>query len=112
MKNNNILGTWQLISANLQIQNDTIPLFGKNPSGSLIFTEEMRFNVVLNDLDVPKFSSEDRSQGTCEELRAATKGALALYGTYKVDENGLRLSTCYWLIFPQLEWIGPEHPGT
>ena len=88
MKNNNILGTWQLISANLQIQNDTIPLFGKNPSGSLIFTEEMRFNVVLNDLDVPKFSSEDRSQGTCEELRAATKGALALYGTYTVDENG------------------------
>lgn len=88
MRDNNITGTWELVSAHLQIQKDTLPLFGENPSGSLIFTENMRFNVVLHDLDVPKFSTEDRSQGTCEELRAATKGALALYGTYTVDEHG------------------------
>ncbi|MBW8244896.1 lipocalin-like domain-containing protein [Muricauda oceani] len=88
MENNNIKGTWELVSADLVLDKDTVPLFGQNPSGSLIFTEEMRFSVVLNDLDVPKFGTEDRSKGTCEELRAATAGTLALYGTYTVDAHG------------------------
>lgn len=88
MRNNKIAGTYELVSAKIQLEHNTIPLFGENPSGSLIFTENMRFNVVLNDLDVPKFSTEDRSQGSFEELRAATIGALALYGTYTLDESG------------------------
>ena len=86
--NNKIVGTWILVSAVLETDNNCLPLFGKNPEGSLIFTKEMRFNVILNDPNVPKFSTEDRSQGTYEELKVATTGALALYGTYKVDEQG------------------------
>ncbi|WP_268225849.1 lipocalin-like domain-containing protein [Sinomicrobium oceani] len=88
MENNRIKGAWELVSGNLHLENDTLPLFGKKPSGSLIFTENMRFNVILNDMDVPAFHTEDRSQGTCEELRAAVTGSLALYGTYAVDGNG------------------------
>ncbi|WP_168197002.1 lipocalin-like domain-containing protein [Flavobacterium alkalisoli] len=88
MKNNNLEEAYKLLSAKLQIQNTATPLFGENPGGLLIFTENMRFNVVLHDLDVPKFRTEDRSLGSCEELKAAVKGALALYGTYSVDEHG------------------------
>jgi Lipocalin-like domain len=88
MEQNKIVGTWELISAKLYINGDAFPLFGNNPSGSLVFTNDMRFNVILNDQDVPKFNNEDRSQGTYEELLAATKGSLGLYGTYTVDEYG------------------------
>ena len=69
MKDNNLMGTWELVAAHLQKQNDTVPLFGENPSGCLIFTGNMLFSAVLYDRDVPKFNTEDRGQGTCEELR-------------------------------------------
>lgn len=85
---NKIAGTWELISAELHLNKDAFPLFGNNPSGSLVFTNNMRFNVIINDRDVPKFNNDDRSKGTYEELVAATQGALALYGTYTVDESG------------------------
>ena len=48
----------------------------------------MRFAVVINDPGVSHFASSDRSKGTDAENKAAVAGALALYGTYHVDNEG------------------------
>lgn len=63
-------------------------MYGPRPSGQLIFTQDLHFAVVINDTDVPRFASSNRSEGTAAENKAAVAGALTLYGTYTVDELG------------------------
>jgi hypothetical protein len=85
---NAVVGTWEIVSAKANLNGASRDLFGTRPSGQLVFTKEMRFAVVINDPGVPRFASEERTRGTAEEYRAATAGALALYGTYTVDAGG------------------------
>ncbi|MBA3915280.1 MAG: lipocalin-like domain-containing protein [Acidobacteriales bacterium] len=85
---NRIAGTWAMVSAKSDPKGANRNLFGPNPSGQLIFTQDLRFTVVINNPTVPRFASSDRSKGTDAENKAAVAGALALYGTYVVDAEG------------------------
>ena len=88
MRKNNVAGIWRLTSAYMDDHGTRINVFGFHPSGMLIFTEDLHFIVVINNPDIPKFVSGDRSNGTPEEYKTAVVNSLGVYGTYTIDENG------------------------
>jgi hypothetical protein len=88
MKKNNVAGNWKLISAYMNNHGTRINVLGSNPAGMLVFTEDLHFIIVLNNPDIPKFVSGDRSNGTPEEYKTAVVNSLGVYGTYTIDENG------------------------
>ncbi len=88
MKKNNVVGTWNLISAYMDNHGKRLDILGSHPSGMVIFTEDLRFIIVINNPDIPRFVSGDRLKGTPEEYKAAVTNSLGVYGTYTIDENG------------------------
>ena len=88
MKKNNVAGCWNLISGYLDNHGSRIDILGAHPSGMLILTEDLHFMVIVNNPDIPKFVSGDRSNGTPEEYKTAVTNSLGAYGTYTIDENG------------------------
>jgi hypothetical protein len=88
MKKNNVVGSWNLISAYMDTHGNRLDILGSHPSGMVIFTEDLHFIVVLNNPDIPKFVSGDRLKGTPEEYKTAVANSLGVYGTYTIDETG------------------------
>ena len=88
MKKNNVAGCWNLVSGYLDNHGQRIDILGAHPSGMLILTEDLHFMVIVNNPDIPKFASGDRSKGTPEEYKTAVTNSLGVYGTYTIDENG------------------------
>jgi hypothetical protein len=85
---NKVLGTWRMITAQLDPESRNVPAYGSKPESLLVFTEDMHVMEVLTDSTVPKFASKARGQGTPEENQAAIAGSIGWFGTYTVDENG------------------------
>jgi len=88
MKKNNVAGCWKLVSGYLENHGKRLDILGPHPGGMVIFTEDLHFIVVVNNPDIPKFVSGDRSNGTAEEYKTAVTSSLGVYGTYTIDENG------------------------
>ncbi|MFD0795427.1 lipocalin-like domain-containing protein [Mucilaginibacter litoreus] len=90
MKNgkNNVAGTWLMVSAQFDPGGKNVPIYGPNAKGLLIFTEDLYFTDIITDLDIPKFASNDRLNGTPEEYEAVATRSFGVYGTYTVDEEG------------------------
>jgi hypothetical protein len=88
MKKNKVAGCWNLISAFMDNHGKRLDMLGSNPGGMLILTEDFHFTVIINNPDIPKFISGDRSNGTAEEYKTAVINSLGVYGTYTIDENG------------------------
>ena len=86
---NEVVGTWQMISATIERDGTSEPAYGERPSGLLTFTPEMRYVEVLTDSTLPAFASDARGEGTDAENRAAMAGTIGMFGTYTVDENGV-----------------------
>ncbi|MBW4594145.1 MAG: lipocalin-like domain-containing protein [Brasilonema angustatum HA4187-MV1] len=85
---NKVVGTWRMVSAEIEKPSGNEPAYGKHPSGLLIFAPDMHYVEVLTDGDVPRFKSDVRGQGTDEENRIAMAKNIGMFGTYTVDENG------------------------
>jgi len=85
---NKVVGTWRLVSAQLDPQGLNSPLYGPEPSGILIFTADYHFAVIVHNPQVPAFAGGSPGQGTAAENQATVAGSLGLYGTYQVDEQG------------------------
>ncbi len=85
---NQVLGTWRLISAQIDPEGRNLPAYGERPNGLLTFTPDMHFVIVLTDASTPKFASNVRGEGTDAENRAAMARSIGFFGTYTVDENG------------------------
>ncbi|MGF6181911.1 hypothetical protein ABIB42_002938 [Massilia sp. UYP32] len=86
---NQILGTWRMVTAQIDPDSKNLPAYGSKPNGLLVFTEDMHFIEVLTDATIPKFASDVRGQGTAEENRAAMAGNIGFFGTYTVDKEGV-----------------------
>ena len=80
-----LVGTWTFISSNSKLA-DGSPVWGANPKGLLIFTDNGRYATNLVRADVPKFAAKNRLQGTPDENKAAVHGSVANFGTYTVNE--------------------------
>lgn len=85
---NQVLGTWSMVSAQVDPQGRNLPAYGAHPNGLLSFTADMHYVEVLTDADIPRFASNVRGEGTDEENRAAMAGSIGFFGTYTVDANG------------------------
>ncbi len=85
---NQVANTWRIVSAQAERDGKITEPYGPNPSGFLIFTEDLNFAETITDPDVPKFASNNHATGTDIENRAAMNGSLGNSGTYTVDEQG------------------------
>ncbi len=85
---NKLVGTWRMVSAQIDPQGANTVASGPNPNGWLVFTKELTFVEVLTDPRVPKFASNVRGKGTDDENRAAMAGSIGFFGRYTVDESG------------------------
>jgi hypothetical protein len=85
---NKLLGTWRMVSAQLDPDGRNLPAYGPAPSSLLVFTADMHVIEVMTDSTIPKFASTARGHGTAEENQAAMAGSIGWFGSYTVDENG------------------------
>jgi hypothetical protein len=77
-----LVGTWTLSSAEL---------YGTNPKGSYMFDSNGRFSAMLMRNDLPKYTSNSRTQGTPAEYKGTVDGSIAYFGTYSVNGTDVDL---------------------
>ena len=80
-----LVGTWTFVSSTSKAA-DGSPLWGSDPKGLVIFTDNGRYSTHLLRGDRPKFASKSRLQGTPDENKAAVHGGISSFGTYTVNE--------------------------
>jgi hypothetical protein len=100
-----IVGTWTLVS----VKGPGFAPFSAAPKGFLIFTANGRFSSFFMRPDVPKYASNNRTQGTTGEYKATVEGSLAYFGTYSVTGTNLNLHI-EGSTFPN--WIGVDQKRT
>ena len=77
-----LIGTWTLVSTDA---------YGPNPTGSYMFDANGRFSAILMRNDLPKYTSNNRTQGTPAEYKATVDGSLGYFGTWSVSGTDLNL---------------------
>lgn len=85
---NQVVGTWRMVSATIDQDGERRPVYGERPNSILIFTQDMHFAAVMTNADTPRFASDARGQGTDDENRSAMANSIGFFGTYTVDETG------------------------
>src|SRR5258708_496478 len=75
-----LVGAWTLTTADA---------FGPAPKGSIIFEANGRFSAILMRAELPKYTSNNRTQGTPAENKTTVEGSLAYFGTYSVSGTDL-----------------------
>ena len=80
-----LVGTWMFVSTTVKLE-DGSPVYGSNPKGLLIITENGFYSTHIVRADIPKFATKNRLQGTPEENKAAVHGSIASWGRYTVNE--------------------------
>jgi Lipocalin-like domain len=65
-----LVGTWTFVSSTTKLP-DGSPVWGSNPKGLVIFTENGRYSSHVMRTDRPKFAANSRAKGTPEENKAA-----------------------------------------
>jgi hypothetical protein len=86
-----LVGTWTLVSAVVQLGDTKMDVFGPDPSGTLVFDSNGRYALIFLRRDLPKIASNNRLSQTADESRTIAKGSIAHFGTYSVDETGKAL---------------------
>src|SRR5260370_37886042 len=66
--------------------------FGANPKAMMILDAGGNYTQILVRPDLPKYSSNDRTQGMPEEHAATVRGSVANFGTWSVDEAARTLT--------------------
>ena len=77
-----LVGSWTLVSTDA---------YGPNPKGSYMFDANGRFSVILMRTELPKYASNNRTQGTAAEYKGTVDGSIAYFGTYSVSGTELNL---------------------
>jgi hypothetical protein len=82
-----LVGAWMIVRCEVVQPGGTKgPLvFGSNPLGQFIFTENGRFAFQIA-AEVPKFASGDDKKTTPEENKAVVEGSIAYFGAYTVTD--------------------------
>ena len=83
---------------------DGTDLWGRDPIGLLILTNNGLFSSQIMRSDRPKFASNSRVKGTPEENKAVVHGSISNFGTYTVDDAEKTIT--FWYLgstFPNRE---------
>ena len=84
--NDEFIGTWSLESIRyVRPDGSVIEPFGANAKGLLVF-DGTHFSTQAIAADLPRFKSNNRMIGTLKEYEAISRGVVAYFGTYTVDE--------------------------
>ena len=78
-------------NTNVRQDGSKADIFGANPKGLYVFTNNGHFAIVNVRPDLPKFASNNRNEGTPDENKAIVQGSIALFGTYSVGDKVLTL---------------------
>jgi Lipocalin-like domain len=82
-----LVGTWTLVSVDVVLPDGTKrQLFGPNPKGIAIYTNDGYFSLIQMHTDLPKLASSNHATATPEEAKAVVAGSIAYFGRYSVDE--------------------------
>ena len=126
---NDLVGAWTLVSdENLRSDGSRVQVMGPDPQGLVIFLADGRYSLQILRSGRPKFSSNNRMDGTPEENRAAVQGANPHWGRYSVNEadrtilfkiehaffpnwEGTEQKRPFTLIGDQLTWIAEASTG-
>ena len=95
-----LVGAWTLVTADA---------FGANPKGVVIFSADGRMAAMLMRADLPRYASNNRSQGTAAENKATVDGMISYFGTYSFNGKELTFHID-GSSFPN--WIGAEQKRT
>jgi len=79
-----IVGTWAVVSQYLEQNGQKVAIFGKNPNGIITFDMNGYFVGVIQSDQLPKIASNNRLVATDSENRDILKGSLAYFGKYMV----------------------------
>jgi Lipocalin-like domain len=79
-----IQGTWILVSCVNEQDGKKVDVFGPNPRGSLILTPDGRYSQIIMRASLPKFASNSRMKGTAQENEAVVQGTHVYFGRYTV----------------------------
>jgi hypothetical protein len=80
-----LVGTWTFVTSTAKLA-DGSPLFGSNPKGQLTLDANGRYSNIAVRSDLAKYASNNRLQTSPAEDKATVQGAIALFGTYTVNE--------------------------
>jgi hypothetical protein len=81
-----LVGTWQLVSIQLEFPDKKIDLFGPGAKGQQIFDASGRFSITIMRGDLPKVASGNRETATPEESAKLMHGSIAYFGTYTASD--------------------------
>jgi hypothetical protein len=105
-----LVGTWQMVAnVNTAANGTKTDAFGPHGIGIAIFESNGHFAVLNNNPDVPKFTSNNRGQGTPDENKAVVIGNLDYFGTYSVADKVLTVKI-EGGTYPN--WIGTDQKRT
>ena len=68
---------------------DVGDIYGKNPTGMLIFDGNGNYSLTITRSDLPKFASNSRVKGSDAENKAVVTGSITHYGRYEVKGKTL-----------------------
>jgi hypothetical protein len=81
-----VVGTWILVEAvDVAADGSKTNPWGANPKGTYMFDTSGHFTQMLIRSDLPKINNRAQG-GTPEQNKAIVSGAIAMYGTYSVNE--------------------------
>ena len=107
MVDSRFVGTWKLISFEVQSPDGTVmKLYGDNPKGMAMFDENNNFVAQLMKSDRKEFEADNQFGGTPEEIKEAFEGYTAYYGTYEVKDDKTLVNKVEGSLYPN--WIGGE----
>jgi Lipocalin-like domain len=79
-----IVGTWAVVSQYVDQDGKKVELFGENPNGVITFDMNGYFVGLIQSNQLPKVASNNRLVATDSENRDILKGSLAYFGKYTV----------------------------
>ena len=83
-----LVGSWLIVTAdNIRPDGSRFQSLGPNPKGIMMFDANGWFSFQIAQPGRPKFTSDNRLQGTAEENKATVQGSLSYYGKFSVDET-------------------------
>jgi len=127
--NEQVVGAWTYVSVDtVRPDGSRTPMYGPNPQGLVIFDGHGHYALVNARAGQPKFTSNDRMNGTPVENEAVVHGSIAHFGGYIVNEtdktitfhietstfpnwNGVEQRRPFTLMGDELKWTTPTASG-
>lgn len=81
-----LIGSWTLVSSvDIHPDGRVSETWGASARGTYMFDHNGRFAQILVRSDLPRFAN--RAAASAEQAKAVVAGSLAMFGTWRVDEN-------------------------